>query len=84
MDVLPRPAKRIQVFQQSCFDSGYFASREAIVFAHDHWASGTIQLEYSLMIHANDVNVRWAMIVRIDHYAKTAKPENGWHKNILS
>src|ERR1035438_221977 len=57
--------------------------RESVVLAELYRAARTVQIEYRLTAMPNRVDVRRAMIIRIDRSPQSVKSENGRHKYIL-
>ena len=59
------------------------APRESVILAELYRPARTVQIEYRLTAMPNRVNVRRAMIIRIDRSPQSVKSENGRHKYIL-
>src|SRR5690348_5284541 len=79
MELAPFIAKLRQCIRQSVKDSVDFRPRESIVAAQFGWAVGTVQQEHGFARRADHVDMRGAMIVRVDHDPQTAESQDGWH-----
>jgi hypothetical protein len=83
MNLLPRPAQLVQTIDQNLQYPADLTARESVVLPQFQRSSWAVQIDYGLVIGSDDVNVSWAMIVRIDYDAKAAKPENCRHESIV-
>jgi hypothetical protein len=67
------------VLVQDFFHTVELAQGKAIVLSQAGRASWTVQVEDRCMFWANDVNMGWPVIVRVDDYTKIANSQNGRH-----
>jgi hypothetical protein len=84
MNVLPCPAKVVQVIGQFPPNSRQIALGESVVLTHLDGAVRTIQVEYRFTSSAKYVHVRGTMIVRINHNPQSAEPKDRRHGFIVA
>jgi hypothetical protein len=65
-------------------DRGQVGARESVVFTQIDGPFGALEFKDGLMPIANDVDMRWPMIVRIYDNLKRAKPEDRWQSVMLA
>ena len=61
------------------FDLRQLAWLETDRFAQSRRTARTVQVENGFAVAADDVNMRWLMIIRIDHYAISSEAVDGRH-----
>jgi hypothetical protein len=67
------------VFVQGCGDADELSIGEAVVLAQTDRAFRAVEVEERLMLGANDVNVCWPVVVRVDDSSKVANSQDGRH-----
>jgi len=79
MDSAPGRAQGGDVLGQLGFDLRQFARLETDRFAQGGRTGRIVQIENGFAVAADDVNVRWPVIVRIDHHAIGGESVDGRH-----
>ena len=79
MNSLPGPAQLFQVIHQDSPHAPDLPPRESIIFPEICRPCRTVQIEYCLVAFTNHVNMRWSMVVWINHNPQSVKPENRRH-----
>ena len=72
------------MFGQGCRDADDLAGGEAVVLAQTDRSFGAVQIEERFMLGADDVNVCWPVVVRVDDYSKVANSQDGWHSRRIA
>jgi hypothetical protein len=84
MDVLPRYAKRCQVFENRALDAGQVAGWKPVVLPERNGTRRAIQLEDSFVPVSNDVYMCRTMVIWVNGHPQSANPQNGWQEAIIS
>jgi len=84
MNSLPSLAKDFQIFAELSGNLSQITPGKTVILPQLNRPIGATKLEYSLNAIAHDVNMGRPMVVWIDNHPKCAKPEDGWHRPILT
>lgn len=79
MNPAPFSAKVSKISGERRLDPVHLRDRKPKVFPQLGWTVRTVEIEYRLTTAAYDVNVRRAMIIRIDDYPQRSDPGYGGH-----
>jgi hypothetical protein len=79
MNSFPFAQERFKVLNKGARNCGQISAGEAVVLAKSDRSYRNVQLEDGFVPLPNDVNVGWAVVVRIDDDPERANPQNGWH-----
>src|SRR5471030_2483326 len=81
MNLLPGPAQFFQVIQQDGHHAPDLPLGESIILPDFCRPYRTIQIEYCFAPSIDYVNMRWSMIVWINHNPQSVNPQNRRHYN---
>jgi hypothetical protein len=84
MNVLPCAAKSSQVIRKRILNASHILALESIILENGHRPCGTIESEYRFTTISDDVDVSGPVIVEINSHANLAKPQDSWHRQILT
>jgi len=76
MNALPFAAQPVQVIHQHTFYLRDLAARESVVFPKFDRSRRTLQIEDRLTAAPDHMHMSWPMIIRVDNYPHSAKPED--------
>ena len=84
MNTLPCTAKSADVVVYDPLHHGQRSPRKFIILSKFRWPSRSVQIEYGFAVRSDDVDMRWAMIRRIDHNPQPPISEHRQHALILA
>jgi hypothetical protein len=84
MSFSPRIAQVRKFVHQPSLDTPNFFGRKSEVLPQFCWTVGTMKAEHSFTLVANDMYMRWTMIVGVNHDAQAADTQNGRHGAIIA
>jgi hypothetical protein len=83
MVLTPSGAKRLDVMGEELPYIVDLLHGEAVAFLELHLPKITKQIKFGMRICAHNVNMRWGMIVEINHDSQATVTQDGWHGCIL-
>jgi len=79
MDSAPFSTKCLNHVCQTGADAGQLLPRETVVLTQFRWPVGAMQIEDRFATAAHNMNMRWAMVVRVYHHPQPGKAKDRWH-----